>query len=521
MKIKSVVIVGGGSSGWITAASICKFFNGDVKVSLVESKTIETIGVGESTLLSFNEYLDLIGLDDKDWMKECNATYKSSIRFTDFRDVGTVFEYPFGWPRKQHEGLMSWCQLAATYDMPPESFAEYHNDNTFLANHNRLTKNEDGKLRNFDFHGHTAYHLDAELFGQYMKNNICKDVEHHYDNIVGVRKDDDGYVTSLIGQLHGKYDGDLFIDCTGFKSLLLEKEMGSEFCSYKPWLPNDKALVGNINYTDKNKQLTNVTNCTALNNGWVWDIPLWNRVGKGYVYSSDFVSDDIAEMELIMHLGTDDIDLRKIDIKHGEHKEAWVKNVVGIGLSYAFVEPLESTGLVSTYDGVIKLLEMIRRKNFNINRFDIDSYNMSMSDQMTQYRDFVSLHYVCSSRCDTPYWKHLTQEKSYIGLGERKYYTPGTVVNPIEDVMYKTSIKHLWNDPIGGYFYIMAGLGYKPLDSYQMRTIFTDNPSKKSLLKQWYNIWLDERKDLDEYVKTLPSSYEFLKEHIYELTDDE
>ena len=163
------------------------------------------------------------------------------------------------------EGLGQWSLLSAKYDLPTESFCEYFSDNYFLAKHNCNFRGSE--TLEFDFDQYTAYHIDAKLFGEYLRDNVCKDVRHYYDNIVGVRKDDNGYVTSLAGQLHGKYEADLFIDCTGFGSHILEKEMGSKFISYKPWLPNDRAIACHLPYTDKEKQLENVTNCTALGNG--------------------------------------------------------------------------------------------------------------------------------------------------------------------------------------------------------------------------------------------------------------
>ena len=325
MKIKNVLVVGGGSSGWMAAALLSKY---NLNVSVVESKSVPTIGVGESTILGFNHFLRAIGLEDKDWMKACNAAYKNSIRFTDFYKKGHSFDYPFDKPLTE-EGLGQWSLLSAKYNLPTESFCEYFSDNYFLAKHNRNFRGSE--TLEFDFDQYTAYHINASLFGEYLKNNVCKDLVHHYDNIVGVRKDDNGYVTSLVGQLHGKYEADLFIDCTGFGSHILEKEMGSKFFSYKPWLDNDRAVVTPIEYTDKENQLLNVTTCTGLDNGWVWNTPTWDKMGRGYVYSSDFVDDDRAEREFKNHLGTDDVDVRRINIRHGIHEKAWVKNVIGIG----------------------------------------------------------------------------------------------------------------------------------------------------------------------------------------------
>ena len=537
MNIRSILIVGGGTAGWMAAAGLCKFFGPEeLEISLVESQEVPKIGVGESTTAHFNEFVDIIGIPDKEWMPECNATYKNNIRFTDFRELNSVFEYPFG-GQSTKETVMLWAKLAAIYDLPPESFSEFLNTNTFLAKYNRQSYNDE-RLDGYDFHWDTAYQFDALAYGQFLKNKVClkNGVKHYYDDLVGVEKDDDGYLTCVVGKSQ-KYSADLYIDCTGFNSLLLEKEMGSEFLSYKPWLANDSALVCRLPYIDIETELTNTTNCTAIDNGWVWNAPIWNRIGTGYVYSSDFVDDDTAEMEFRRHLASEsrfvkrveEAEVRKIDIKHGIHKEAWVKNVVGVGLAYGFVEPLESTALVTTYKQIIHLCSLLQKRKQRVNRLDISGYNITTSNDTEGYRDFVAMHYAASSRDDTPYWKYHTQEKEWIGIDQSKHNPlhfsfAGTSFN---DHFYASMVAiqqyHVWTSEADGYEYIMAGSGYKPSSKYEFDVYYKDNKNSQTeeQLQQAYEGWQSYMHDLKKYIiSKKPSSYQFLKENIY-LTEEE
>ncbi len=511
MNINKILIVGGGTSGWMTAASIFKTLP-NVEVSLVESKSIPTIGVGESTLGQFNIFLDMLGLRDEDWMAECNATYKNGIRFNNFSDLGTSYDYPFG-GRDRIDIKNKWAAVRDCYNLPiNESYNEWHNDNSLLMKYNRCTKNTDGLLDAFDFRYDTAYHFDAKLFAEFLKK-FCTGVQHHYDNIVDVNKDEYGYITSLDGE-DGNYTADLFIDCTGFQSRLLEKEMGSEFLSYKPWLDNDRALAAHIPYRNRSEELVNYTKCTAIDNGWVWNTPLWDSLGVGYVYSSDFVDDDTAEMELKKHVGVDDIDFRKINIRHGMREKAWVKNVVGIGLSYAFVEPLESLSLVSTHDNIFYLLELLERKNCDVNGFSIDGFNYLCKTNLARNRDFVSLHYKLTSRTDTPYWRHQSEKE-----WPQQDYGTNKGVDYYTDMHRVHSLEHRWipQAETDGFFYILAGMGEKPYGKILLGQLKGMNypPASSSKLETLYKDFKKEVDEMNTYVKTLPSSYEFLKKHIY------
>ncbi len=530
MKIKNIVIVGGGTSGWMTASIFAKYFEEfDINVSIVESPTIPTVGVGESTLLQFNRFLNCVGLEDGDWMKKCHATYKNSIKFTDFKELNHSFEYPFGGSYNP-QSIFGWSQVQAKFDLPDSSFAQFMNaDNYLLAEENRQTNNQHKVLPNFVHKTTTAYHFDAKLFANYLRDEVClpNGIVHHMDDIVGVEKDDEGYVTSVVGE-SGKYDADLFIDCTGFRSLLLEQEMESEFLSFKPWLCNDKAIATHIPYTNKEEQLTNYTNCTGLDSGWAWNIPLWDSMGVGYVYSSDFVDDDTAEMQLKQHLGVDDADFNKINIRHGVHKNGWVKNVIGVGLAYGFVEPLESTSLVSTHQCLDVLIELLQRKKFNISRFDIDGYNLVCSDMMLTYRDFVSHHYRLSSRTDTPYWKYLTQEKDYYNLGEGMGFYPvsydvgGVKFNDAYEMLQVMHAKeHIWDIDHVGISYIMAGMGYRPMSDHLLNVIRESDEETDKKIVELFEKWTQHYADMQKFVKTLPSSHQFLRQHIYGLTEEE
>jgi len=532
MKVKKVAIIGGGSSGWMTAAALIKLCP-HLDVELVESSNIPTVGVGESTLGHINRYMKLIGLKDEDWMSACNATYKNSIRFTDFRkNDGTHFEYPFAAEYdytldKTGKGLNTWSILSLFYPetFTPETFAQmFSMSNTMLATHNRQCYNTDNKLRHFDFKQDTAYHMDAIAFGQWLKDNICipNGLKHTVGDVVDCDKDMKHYLQRLILNNGKSVYADMFIDCTGFKSLLLEGYMGIPFEDFHSHLKNNMAWACRLPYGDDRKEVMhNVTDCRAMPNGWSWHIPLWNRIGTGYVFSSEFVYPEEALEEfkdsLREQYPTADIDsaeFKQIHIKHGRHAFAWVQNVCAIGLAYGFVEPLESTGLLTTHENIIKLCDLLNRRDGYTTQSERDIYNLSCAQDIDGFKEFVSMHYALSERTDTPYWRSCTQTTQY-HPDAFNYFKPR--LEQYVDALMPLQQENNWNDYFSGNNYIMAGLGIKPASTPRMVEIVGHD---KEAYNNLHELFLKDRQQIEDYVKTLPTHYEFLKENIYSGKDE-
>jgi tryptophan halogenase len=535
MQVKTVTIVGGGSSGWMTAAALSKLCP-HLDITLVESSKVGTVGVGESTLGHINKFLRLLDLRDEDWMAACNATYKNSIRFTNFREPdGSFFEYPFSagldFTDKPH-GTQAWSELATLYpeEYTPNTFAEFYvTGNTFLAKYNKQTRDEKNILRNYDFEFDTAYHLDAQLFGQYLKEKIAlpNGVNHIIGDVHSYKKDQIGNIVQIFMTDGGILNSDLWIDCTGFKSILLEGWMGSEFKPFDKYLANDMAWACRLPYIDREREMHNVTDCHALDNGWVWNIPLWNRIGTGYVFSSRFVTPEDAQKEFRKHLSVkhspkiaEEAEMFQVQIRHGRRRRAWINNVVGVGLSYGFVEPLESTGLLTTHENIIKLVENLNRREGYLTRTEIEGFNFAVEYDVLKFRDFVSQHYALSKRTDTPYWRWCTQLNEYCPemMGEQMLVQaqyPNLMGNLVGNQSYVSEYT--------GNMFIAAGMGVKSISTKEL-IFFSGDRLRKSQKEEEINYtkrrYEEYRDFVIDYVKTLPSHYEFLRDNIYGGKDD-
>lgn len=540
MQINSVLIVGGGSSGWMTAAALVRQLP-HLDITLIESSDIPTIGVGESTIGHINSYMNAVGLKDEEWMPHCNATYKTTIKFTNFREnpeeVGKhTFHYPFGVfdMTDKPNGPMEWFLLNSQdpNKWTPETYAEFYHPAVIMANHNKMTNNENFEIRGFNFKYDTAYHMDAALFGQYLKNHVCKPegVKHVVDTVLDAELAADGSIASIVTEKNGNLTADLYIDCTGFKSMLLEGKMGSEFESFGEQLMNDRAIATIIPYLDIENEMTSATNCTAIDCGWVWNIPLFTRIGTGYVYSSKFATEEEAEEQFRRHLAgkymdyqgdkealkkrADEAELRHIKIKHGTHKTGWIKNVVGIGLAMGFIEPLESTGLMLTHEGIMKLIDTLHRRNGYVNQFDIDTFNFAFYDEITGFKDFIATHYALSRRNDTPYWKHVTEGFSYSPSMNNSI---PEIKNLYMDLATRTLTSRRADFDMGGSSYIFAGQGYNVVNNRFLK----DDNDRYGYRNQWKpdettQKWDDYKKDvLMPMVENLPTHYEYLKINIH------
>ena len=469
-----ICIVGGGSSGWMTATTFIKLLNYE-EVSLVESPNIPISGVGESTIQQIRGWMNLIGIDEEEMIRETNGSLKHSIKFTNFlkKDSGS-FHYPFG--QAIYNPNQWWENINNT---SPNKYAENINPVALVA--------ERGK---FDKSTSYAFHFDAVKFGHYLKKTYCSNVNHITAEVVGCEKGENG-IECLKLDNGDVVKADLYIDCSGFKSLLLGEYMEEPFIPYDHLIPNDTAWATQVSYTDKEKQLVAYTECTAIDNGWVWNIPLWERIGTGYVYSSKHVSDEDAKHEFISHLQSKGFDtsecvFKRIPMRIGRHERTFVKNVVAIGLSAGFIEPLESNGLFTVHQNLIDLYKTLRRGKPS--QYMKDMYNSATSLSFDEFADFVAVHYALTQREDTPYWRD-NFNRSYDLTGSGNFDKYGLTAFSRE--LYKFSS---YNNLNRGFHYIASGMN---VSSYTKINCDSNTVDVNAL--QWRSV-----------VETLPSLYYFL-----------
>ena len=355
-----IIIVGGGSAGWMTASTLIKEFP-EKKIALIESPEIATVGVGESTIQQIRNWATFLEIEDKSFLRYTDGTYKLSIQFTDFYKKGESFHYPFGRAvlKNTCNGYNDWWFKKFMHpETPYTDYADCYFSQMALVNQNKVSFNKDGQFDSFDFFRDTAFHFDATKFGLWLRDFYClpKGVVHIKEHIDIIKQNKNG-----IESLNEKYKADLYIDCTGFASILLGKTLKVPFESYSDILPNNTAWATKIPYKNKREELVPYTNCRAVENGWIWKIPLWSRIGTGYVYSDNFIDDDVALKQFQKHLGTDELEFKKIKMRIGIHERLWEKNVVAIGLSSGFIEPLESNGLYSVHEFLRELIREMKR----------------------------------------------------------------------------------------------------------------------------------------------------------------
>ena len=473
-KTDSIVIVGGGSAGWMSAATLISLFP-NKKITVVESPDVPIVGVGESTLGHIKDWLTMVGIKEEDFIAAVDGSYKMSIKFTNFYDTNSgSFHYPFGIPYLQGSplGLNSWFLYKyLNPNVPVENFAENFFPAMQLINNNRFNENKDGEFDNFRPETDVAYHFDAIKFGAWLRDNFCRPrgVMLISDTVEMINKDSEG-ITGLVTKNGTKIHADLFIDCTGFKSLLLSETLEEPFDSFEHILPNNRAWATRIPYIDKEKELEPYTNCTALGHGWVWNIPLWSRIGTGYVYSDKYIDPEIALEEFKAHLRSknmtvpdenrinDSLEFKDIKFRVGIHKRTWVKNVVAIGLSSGFIEPLESNGLYTVHEFLRYLCKSIQRGK--VSQWDRDVYNASTRGVFENFAQFVALHYALSRREDTRYWRDISERSFSKEMANLLPTKIGTFENVLQEKMFNNEYPHNT-----GPTYICAGMNYSPVDN--------------------------------------------------------
>ena len=480
-----ICIVGGGSAGWMTATTLSNLLDCE-NITLIESPNTPTSGVGESTHRRFTAWLELLDIEGEEFLKETGGSIKHSIKFTNFlkKDSGS-FHYPFGDPH--FESSLAWMCI--------EEGMFTHND--YAKHMNPLAVVADmGKV---DWTADLSFHLDAVKFAQYLRKNHCEDVDYISADVVGFEESEKG-IESLTLDDGSTVTADLFVDCTGFSSLLLGQYLKEPFIPYDNILPNDTAWATQVPYTDKEKELVAYTECTAIENGWVWNIPLWDKIGTGYVYSSKHVSDEDAKQELIKQLESRGYDIsecefKKLPMKIGRYERSFVKNVVAIGLSAGFIEPLESNGLFTVHENLIDLWKTLRRGVPS--QYMKNAYNAGTSYNFDEFAEFVAIHYVFTQRDDTQYWRDL-MNKDYDIVGDKNYDKYGMLAYTRE--MYQhNEFRH----PDKGFHYIASGMN---VSAY---TAPKNNPNQMPICEM-------KRREWEDWIEeNLPTVHESLRKDIH------
>jgi tryptophan halogenase len=396
-KIHKVVIAGGGTAGWMAAASIAKLIGRTVDVTLVESDAIPTVGVGEATIPSLLVLHQLLEIDEREFVRAVQGTFKLGISFENWRDVNKDYIHSFGWTGKdcwaagfQHFWLKGMRQGIA------EPFGQYCPE-LVAAERNRFVVAQREGLN-------YAYHLDAGLYAKFLRRLAeAHGARRREGTIEQVKQDPaNGYITGLVLKSGEEIEGDLFIDCTGFGGLLIEKVLHAGYDDWTHWLPCDRAVAVQ---TRSVSEPVPYTRSIARDSGWQWRIPLQHRVGNGLVFCSKYWSEDEAVATLLDNVQGDTLtEPRVIPFRTGQRRQHWKKNCVALGLASGFIEPLESTSIHLIQRGIIRLLQMFPYDG--IRQPDVVEFNDQMQTECDNIRDFIVLHYHVTERQDTAFWRH-------------------------------------------------------------------------------------------------------------------
>jgi tryptophan halogenase len=395
-QVKKVVIAGGGTAGWVAAAALSKRLKGLIDVVLIESEEIGTVGVGESTVPPVQLFHNLLGIDEQDFMKATDATFKLAISFENWGQTGDQYFHPFGVTGKgsfltdfQHYYLHG---LSQGVDAP---FGDYCYELQAAKLH-KFGKTEKSVIN-------YAYHLDAGRYARFLRK-FSEDLGavRIEGKIAQVQQHVNGDIRSLVLESGQEITGDLFIDCTGFRALLIEQTLKTGYDRWDHWLPCNKAVVVQ---TEPGPTMHPYTRAIAHDSGWQWKIPLQHRVGNGLVYASDYLSDEKAKQRLLDGLEAPALfEPRVLSYQTGRRKKLWNKNCVAIGLSSGFIEPLESTSIFLFMSGIIRLLRLFP---FNgVTPALTEEYNQQSITEVEKIRDFIILHYHQTERTDSPFWDY-------------------------------------------------------------------------------------------------------------------
>ena len=400
--MKNIVILGGGTAGWMTANLLQKKWRQrGIQISVVESPDIGIIGVGEGSTPLLKEFFDSLEISESEWMPQCNATYKNGISFNDWSTVPGYESYFHPFPCSLDFATFGFLYKYTELRRKGADVLAHPNRFSLMAG---LTERKLAPLpaENFPFHFQYGYHFDSVLIGKFLREKAKESgVSHIEATVEKVEQESDGSIKSLLLNTGQILSGDFFVDCSGFASILLQKTLKVPFVSFSENLFNDSAVAIP---TDIETEIPAETLSTALSNGWAWKIPLTNRFGNGYVFSSKYCSPDEAETELRSHLNIleSDVEARHLKMMVGRVQETWAKNCVAVGLSQGFIEPLEATALQFVYSTIEQFSQALEEGNFSgKNR---DEFNARMNANFEGVRDYIVLHYKTNSRSDSQYW---------------------------------------------------------------------------------------------------------------------
>ncbi|HVM36972.1 MAG TPA: tryptophan halogenase family protein [Sphingomicrobium sp.] len=412
-----IIIVGGGSAGWMAAAALGKIIGDQWSIELVESEQIGTVGVGEATIPQILLFNGVLGLDEDEFIRATKGSFKLGIEFVDWSGPGSRYIHAFGQVGRDL-GLIPfhhyWLQARARGD---RSSLRAYSVSGAAAERDSFMRED--PLPGTPLGAATyAYHFDAGLYAAHLRKHAEQwGVRRHEGRIVQVGRDGGtGNITHVELDDGRQIAGDLFIDCSGFRSLLIGEAMGSAFVDWSHWLPCNRALAVPCESVEP---LTPYTRATAREAGWQWRIPLQHRIGNGYVYASDFISDDAAADTLLANLDGKPLDTpRPLKFVTGHRREFWRGNVVALGLASGFLEPLESTSIHLVQSGIKHLVDLLPRDG--IDEADVAAFNSKLTFEFEKIRDFLILHYWANER-DEPFWRRC-----------REVELPDTLVEKIE-----------------------------------------------------------------------------------------